>query len=956
MADPNRGPASGKKRKLSPDVANSSLPPRNAKRVRMNKMKDARTILSQASDKALNQNGDLDVSAFVKAREFEIRAMEASMGESKNALSSRAFQQVPNELRRRTASHNVKKVPKKLRSRAARELGMRSVALGLHFFASVKMKEDNTPTVTSRRRKPTSHMRLRLETAKKLQQLHARQKKRHAAAKGKQSDGGKDTDKVTASITPAKRLKKNTLAKPNEPPSKFRKRQKHKSWLPTHVYHAKRAHMTEPKHPLWRFAIPLSPTEKTFRKTHRAGSLRGCVGWDTSYMSTIGLEGVEASLLGLLCGIGVDEDAVSGKKMAKWRRGTRSWRGWVRERDNEQKWIARIGVVWCLQKEKSTRVEDLPSDKKVKRKCFLRVHPSAFLQLWTEVMKVAKIQRPQVMVEDLRFEIGSIDVTGPGSTEALIGALQPCTKARKNATEDVAATIWSSLGSVTNPSGLPLNAILAFDASDPRLHYPPRKIQSPPSESANDDLLQILATWPPDATQTSPSIFDRTARLTASRLLPSQKAINRRKGDAMPGHYPSPAPNDPQIPIMLMASRSPHASGQGTWTLLLPWKCVLPVWYHIMHHPLSTGGNPRFGGLEEIRQIAFEQGTPWFPGDFPGTQAGWVWEMMERAKRKADWDKRPTGKRVAWESLELGKGEKGELGMGWACDWGYLYKPPETTEPVRPSQATTTDSSIKDDETSKATGAAPETPKQTADQTLPPSLHHIPLPESDLRLNSPASLPRDSQALTTIHITLLSRGSPTTCARLYRLPTTSPELRAQWLALAYSILHPPKKQPRRPNPNLDRRKILASLPQNESHPLRTQQTALSLLAPPSASGTFGEEDGKIIQPGSTDYPSVPDRDDLIGFVTTGNFDLGQGKASAIGCIALEKVVQQEEQQQAEGTEKMAADRAAGGLTNDEAKQKVVDLEKKLGAKIVGRFCIVRDAGQSVGRLGRWELA
>lgn len=122
MADAKQSSAVGKKRKLPSDVANASAPPRNAKRVRMNKMKDARTILTQASDKALNQNGDLDVSTFVKAREFEIKALEASMGESKNALSSRAFQQVPNELRRRTASHNVKKVPKKLRSRAAREV------------------------------------------------------------------------------------------------------------------------------------------------------------------------------------------------------------------------------------------------------------------------------------------------------------------------------------------------------------------------------------------------------------------------------------------------------------------------------------------------------------------------------------------------------------------------------------------------------------------------------------------------------------------------------------------------------------------------------------------------------------------------------------------------------------------------------------------------------------------
>lgn len=108
-----------KKRKKSPTTTNAPNRQRNAKRV---KIDEARNVLTQASDKALNNNGELDVSAFVKAREFEIKAMEASMGASKKALSSRAFQQVPNELRRRTASHNVKKVPKKLRSRAVREV------------------------------------------------------------------------------------------------------------------------------------------------------------------------------------------------------------------------------------------------------------------------------------------------------------------------------------------------------------------------------------------------------------------------------------------------------------------------------------------------------------------------------------------------------------------------------------------------------------------------------------------------------------------------------------------------------------------------------------------------------------------------------------------------------------------------------------------------------------------
>lgn len=92
---------------------------RAAKRV---KTSSARTILAQTSDKALNKNGDLDVSAFVKAREFEIKAMGSSMRASKNSLSTRAFQQVPKDLRRRTASHNVKRVPRRLRTRAAREV------------------------------------------------------------------------------------------------------------------------------------------------------------------------------------------------------------------------------------------------------------------------------------------------------------------------------------------------------------------------------------------------------------------------------------------------------------------------------------------------------------------------------------------------------------------------------------------------------------------------------------------------------------------------------------------------------------------------------------------------------------------------------------------------------------------------------------------------------------------
>lgn len=145
-----------KKRKEPPTSAQSKSKS-NGPSKRQKTVRDARQISAQTTSKAF-KNGALDVSAFVKAREFEIRALEDGMDRSKKALAKRAFQMVPRELRRRTASHDVKRIPRKLRERGARE-----------------MKEDNTP---KRRKKVSNRMRLRLETVKKLRALGGKNGKR----------------------------------------------------------------------------------------------------------------------------------------------------------------------------------------------------------------------------------------------------------------------------------------------------------------------------------------------------------------------------------------------------------------------------------------------------------------------------------------------------------------------------------------------------------------------------------------------------------------------------------------------------------------------------------------------------------------------------------------------------------------------------------------------------------
>jgi ribonuclease P/MRP protein subunit POP1 len=121
---PSAANAASKKRKEAPTNQSNSKNDRNKRHKpdHRSKQRDARTLISQTSSTAL-KNGELNVEKFVKAREYEIRALEEGISRSKKALTKRAFQQVPKDLRRRTASHNAKKVPKRLQKRAKKEVG-----------------------------------------------------------------------------------------------------------------------------------------------------------------------------------------------------------------------------------------------------------------------------------------------------------------------------------------------------------------------------------------------------------------------------------------------------------------------------------------------------------------------------------------------------------------------------------------------------------------------------------------------------------------------------------------------------------------------------------------------------------------------------------------------------------------------------------------------------------------
>ncbi|KAK6368035.1 Ribonucleases P/MRP protein subunit pop1 [Exophiala oligosperma] len=1062
--------SAGQKRKAA-----SAKQPQASKSRKRQKYFDSRAISVEPTNAVLPANGELNVASFLRAREFEIGALERSMQRTRDALSQRAFQQVPRHMRRRTASHNAKKVPKRLRGRAERE-----------------MKDDNTPTVTKRTRTPSKRLRLRLGTAKRIQQLTqqrktVRRKKKEAKANAKQTDPEKHV-----SIERIPRVKKNTLAKPPKATVKFQRRQVNKTWLPTHLWHAKRAHMTRPIEPLWKLAIPLRPTEKSYRPSHRAAGAHGCVAWDVSYMSTVSCHGTQPALDSMLNALGFSPKNLSPSLHKKWKSGTRFAEGWVYERDGIKKPVSPVQIIWVMRPNyKSTSNDNTSSldamdvdeqngqaggsmgqtnrKSKLDHHILMRLHPAAFHQLWEELLKVAKMQKPQVLVEDLRFEIGSIDVQGPGSTEALLGVLRPFV-----GTENQAASTWKSLAGLNNPASLPQNAALSFDVIDPRLNYPPKRTQINPD---NTQLDELLVSWPVDKSWTPSTLTSHRDRWRVCDALPSQGAINRRKALAPPGQSPALTPKDPQIPVILLASRAEKGFGsncgnpQGTWTVLLPWKCVDPLWRSLMYYPLSTGGTPRFGGLYQKQQLAFELQAPWFPGDFPGTEAGKAWERTESEKRFDQWIRRPPKHRVAWDRLDLGLGRRGEIGCGWACDWEFLFQNLEVPEVQKvPNQVEqhvheSIDEPLLLTQRQRKAAVAVAQVKANRDagpQSQDESEMTPPLVDrgyTQLSLSASISLCKKPNSaafpsvpgLMTVRIMLLHKGSPTPAARIYRLPSiprpanstegskmtnTDPEsqgqdqpqswssepppaqpppatsttdssvhadavrdLRALWIALdvkddvSHTNVRLPKQKTNKFGlPRAHRVYDRESLAHINVLPKNASQEIIDQFGPNSA---FGRGDGEIpkgpqvqakavptqkgrgkakagaqaqtetqgdkkqgesvyldadddagisapleafqdlidsppLEDEWSKHPPCPDAHDLIGFVTSGGYNLAEGRGTAVGSIWAQRLVE-------------------GWKHDDDLVVKTKEQERR------ARLCIVRNAGESIGRLGIWEI-
>lgn len=728
----------------------------------------------------MNKDGVLNVNEFLKSRKYEINELEKAQLSSKFASSTRTFQNLPRKLRRRTASHNVKRIPKRLRNRALREMANEGNGLK-------KKKLKGKELYRARLARNLLKLSARANLIKLLpndQALSANGLKIRQRIKtlNEQIKNSKDSDKfikINNNVGSYDNTALNQLASPPIGKVKYMKRQRKFTWLSTHVWHAKRSHLVK----RWGFQIPLKPTQKAFRLSHRNFNLTGGIAWDKSYINTLVLQtdNIEsiASIMSQLT-----NGKASGKRFLQ---NGSLFEGLIYI-ENE---IVGDGSLLVF-KNTETGVKRL----------IVRLHPSIYQDVFTHLLEN---KTEDVEIIDNRYSIGSIQVGGPISLSSLATILKP---------QDPKSEESKIFGKLCTETTLPNGTVFTYQAIDPRLANR-NKPRAPKDTDVFDTLIEMKTTKSNINEAVVEKLLTSEGRTESykDQLSLKQIAIQKDKDDTK---------SRSSFPVII------YKSSSNMWTVLLPWYWVLPVW-----HALNHIAHLNHAGLLQSHQLSFEQSKLFFPDDYPFTKSGFIENLLASKEKSAKWGKKPVAKRINYSKLKISSNDNqvGELGDPFSADWRYLQLLKYGLSQVKSTNKTRTsswDSKLerKIEEPHDVYNFILDVKKaeKEADSLGETLKNPIKLLENGEEATVPPT-PKEPLPVTPIKVELVGRGHTADNARLYSIPEAD---LAKWLKAS---------QAKKPT-------------------------------------------GKKLH----EYPDVPNSTHLIGFITSGSYNLSKGHNTGVGAI------------------------------------------------------------------------
>ncbi|KJA21170.1 hypothetical protein HYPSUDRAFT_67916 [Hypholoma sublateritium FD-334 SS-4] len=662
---------------------------------------------------------------------------------------------------------------------------------------------------------------------------------------------------------PKKTKPKHGRAKQVSRTDSFLKRQVNKAWLETHIWHAKRMHMKD----MWGYRLSVSPTEKSYRPSHRA-SLHDAILHDASYYSFFEISGSEKILVPVLESICDPQGPGPGSK--RYLGGTRALETHMYKRNMyPYDLITPLTVIWRPQSISSLP----PNDRKGKgketmdfaptlsnsssiRTVWLKFHPSAepaVLDALKEAASWTLAQHRKILENssDVSFEIVNLqaqfnvfEIMGPKSSQVLRGSLSPV---NSDIREDF-SQFWSSLINLQSAGSIPRGMIIGFKVIDPRLNFPP-KIAKPRTD--NSGRLHVPPITLPSSQLAESEIWDADIRSGLAKPIFKKKDLDeRRSKNAVPGTSLHATRQDDRVPVLLI-QRSLENINSTDSQPVHGWNLIVPAGWGMPFFSSLTFTDTRVSGQFERQTQSYESGVAYFPRDYPSTKPYELYASERAIEEKTTWDRKPPAKRVNY----------GKLGTRnpWKVDWTTIVGAHTAFD-----KTSGADSELST--TQREPLAAPEANKKVIRPWLlrgsevPKILSNI----SSMLNHSAALLSEVNRlrlkrglavvasnvntdelfqgALVNVKLTMCLRGAPQDLAMIYSLSDSACR---QWKKLIH----------------------------------KAQSSSID-------EEMFGEEELANI---------VPSEAAIVGYVTTGHYSLSRGHGFAIGAISLVHLLALEQQ-------------------------------------------------------------
>ncbi|KAH3764511.1 ribonuclease p/mrp protein subunit pop1 [Pelomyxa schiedti] len=380
-------------------------------------------------------------------------------------------------------------------------------------------------------------------------------------------------------------------------------RQRKVKWLPTHIWHAKRFHMTT----LWEYKLAFCRCDKGLRASFNRCKNKSVV-YDASYYSFLQIDGPVSALTALLSAI-LPRDRAPPKCDG----GTAVEYVIYKPNCFPGGALGPVTLLWI--DDKDTTMSDATT-----RSLLLFLHPALAKETCDELRKFATASFQSTLSLHMKKFL-QYELRGPRCIPALQAVLKPSPKCNPQAAE-----LWTRLGSHSKITSIPPGCVLALDVL-PQPRSPPK--------CTNKDAFTLFTgdfQWPASSGTWLSNMWTSNGTYDRDDSIPVV-LIHRES-------HKWPVPKN-QLPT--------NEDLDEGWDLLVPFMSKpersLPLWMHIVF----AGAHPI--GLRERNWLKFESGALVFPQDYPDTNASFEFSIQEKKSLTIEWEKKPPAKRPNYAKL-----------------------------------------------------------------------------------------------------------------------------------------------------------------------------------------------------------------------------------------------------------------------------------------------------------------